>query len=202
MKPQNVLRSLALTGMFFSTNTIPGSAQGCEGNPANGEVVLQAPAPPDSSTKTSASAPPDKGGLMILKDWEFSGGQLTLPFKIRPNHDNHSFRLTTDVTIGGYIGAGKVLSKKHNYRLMIPLTAGLTFINLDNANTSLDLSEAGADVVPGISWSTGLILQLGDCNVGLVVGKDYASNVGDDWEYNGKWWWSFAIGYAFIGGGE
>lgn len=198
MKPRNIIHSLALTGMFFTASPLT-EAQDCEGKNTSGGAVLQTPATTDSTLKTKSAAQREPRKMMILNDWEFSGGQLTLPFKIRPNPDNHSFRLTTDVTIGGYIGASKTLSEKHHYRLLVPITAGLTFINLDNANTSLSLEEPGADVVPGITWSTGLILQLGNCNVGLVVGKDYASAVGDEWQYNGKWWWSFAIGYAFVG---
>lgn len=198
MKPQNLLCHLAFTGIFLSIDT-GASAQGCDGAHSKTDVVAQSTANVDSTAPAAAAGPAVPGKFMLLKDWEFNGGQLTLPFKIRPKPDNHSFRLTTDVTIGGYIGASKSLSKKHDYRLLIPITAGLTFINLDSNNTSLDLEGTSADVVPGITWSSGLILLLGDCNVGLVFGKDYASNVGDDWEYNGKWWWSFAIGYTFVG---
>jgi len=194
MKPQNFLRSLAFSGFFLHVDPSI-LAQNCE-TPQTPDAPGKAP---DSTTQAKTAAKPVATHNGFLKNWDFNGGQLTLPFKIRKAPEKHTFRLTTDVTIGGYIGANKVLSEKKNYRLLVPLTAGLTFINLENEQASLDLEPTAGDVVPGITWSSGLILQLGDCNVGLVFGKDYASGIGDDWQYNGKWWWSFAIGYAFTG---
>ena len=173
MKPQNLLYSILLSGL------LPGIGMRASGQDCG------------DSTRQQKS--------LIFSNLQLTGGQLTLPFKIRPNQENHAFRLTTDVTIGGFLGVSAPLSKKHNYRLTLPLTAGLTFVNLEEDNSSLDLEAASADVVPGITWSTGLILQLEHCNIGLVFGKDYASNVGDQWQYHGKWWWSFAIGYSFLG---
>ncbi|MBL7826635.1 MAG: hypothetical protein JNJ57_08400, partial [Saprospiraceae bacterium] len=72
-------------------------------------------------------------------------------------------------------------------------------INLNENNTTLTM-DAGQDmdVVPGITWSTGLIFQLEQYSIGLMVGKDYASNVGNQWEYHGKMWWSFGIGFVFL----
>lgn len=130
-----------------------------------------------------------------------TGGQLTIPFKIRPQKQNGTFRLTTDVTLGFYIGATKRLNEKKEYFLTVPLTAGLTFININSDNTTLDMtasSDDGADVVPGLTWSTGLILQLDQYNIGLIFGKDYASDVGNQWMYHRKWWWSFGLGFSFL----
>jgi hypothetical protein len=132
------------------------------------------------------------------KDFQITGGQLTLPFKIRPKAETNSFRLTTDVTVGAYIGLTKRLSVKKNYRLIIPLAAGLTFININDSNTSLDLALQEAEVVPGLSWSTGIILELEKYSLGLMFGKDYASEVGNQWKYHRKIWWSFGIGFTFF----
>ncbi|HNM26557.1 MAG TPA: hypothetical protein PKL15_14050 [Saprospiraceae bacterium] len=192
MKPQNFLRSLAFSGFFLHVDPSVFS-QNCETPPTPGKA-------PDSTKETHTAVRPTTSHNELLQNWDFNGGQLTLPFKIRKETEKHTFRLTTDVTIGGYIGAQKKLSEKRNYRLLVPLAAGLTFINLENDHSTLDLEQAAGDVVPGITWGSGLILQLGDCNIGLVFGKDYASGVGDDWQYNRKWWWSFAIGYSFTGG--
>ncbi|MBK8557226.1 MAG: hypothetical protein IPL65_16325 [Lewinellaceae bacterium] len=128
----------------------------------------------------------------------FTGGQLTLPFKIRPKAETNSFRLTTDVTLGGYFGITHVLPGKHENSLTIPMTAGLTFININNNNTSLDRGFEDAEVIPGITWSTGIILQLEHYNLGLMFGKDYASEIGDQWLYHNKLWWSFGIGFSFL----
>ena len=139
-----------------------------------------------------------QSGFWLFRHARVTGGQLTLPFKIRKIHERETFRLTTDVTMGGYVGYTRKLSVQGDYRLTIPLTAGLTFINLNDNNTSAARSETDAAVVPGLTWSTGLILQMDRYNIGLLCGKDYASEVGNDWEYHGKWWWSFAIGFVFL----
>lgn len=127
---------------------------------------------------------------------------MTIPFKIRPKAEHSTFRLTTDVTLGAYIGLSKRISEKKEYFMTVPLTAGLTFINISEDNTSLDLAmESGdsADVVPGLSWSSGIILQLESYNFGLIFGKDYAGEIGNQWMYHRKWWWSFGIGFSFVG---
>lgn len=139
---------------------------------------------------------PKKRG--VLSRLQFTGGQLTLPFKIRPKAETNSFRLTTDVTVGAYIGLTKHLDAKRNYQLIIPLAAGLTFINLNESNTTLDQSLQEAEVVPGLTWSTGIILQLEKYSLGLMFGKDYASEVGNQWDYHGRFWWSFGIGFTFF----
>lgn len=134
----------------------------------------------------------------LWKDTQLTGGQLTLPFKIRPKAETNSFRLTTDVTVGAFVGLTKRLSTKNEYRLIVPLAAGLTFININDGNTSLDLALQEAEVVPGLTWSTGIILELDKYSLGLMFGKDYASEVGNQWNYHRKIWWSFGIGFAFF----
>jgi|GEM_PF-1815859 len=131
------------------------------------------------------------------EDVQVTGGQLTLPFKIRPKAETQSFRLTTDVTVGAYIGLSKRLSAKKNYFLTIPFAAGLTFISLHDSNTTLSRDLDEAEVVPGITWCFGAILQLEQYSLGLMFGKDYASEIGNQWEYHGQMWWSFGIGFAF-----
>lgn len=136
----------------------------------------------------------------LWSDLEFTGGQLTLPFKIRPKADTRSFRLTTDVTVGGFVGVTKRLSQVKEVFLTIPLAAGLTFINLNDDNTFLDKAVQETEVVPGLTWSTGLILQLEKYSLGFMFGKDYASDVGNQWHYHGRTWWSFGIGFTFVRG--
>ncbi|MBK9335716.1 MAG: hypothetical protein IPM98_03665 [Lewinellaceae bacterium] len=164
---------------------------------------------PDSATAavvaTSTSATTAVSRKTKRSFWEgtvATGGQLTLPFKIRPKAETQSFRLTTDVTIGAYIGLSKRLSTQKNYSLTIPFAAGLTFINLNSNNTNLDLDIQEAEVVPGITWCFGAILQLEQYSLGLLFGKDYASEVGNLWAYHRRLWWSFRIGFSFVRGQE
>ena len=162
-------------------------------------------AEPDSTMVDLETADPapatQRARTKKAKPWhgmQFTGGQLTLPFKIRPKAETNSFRLTTDVTVGAFVGLTKRLSLQKEYRLIIPLAAGLTFININDSNTSLDLALQEAEVVPGLTWSTGIILELDKYSLGLMVGKDYASEVGNQWNYHRKIWWSFGIGFAFF----
>lgn len=134
----------------------------------------------------------------LWRNAQVTGGQITLPFKIRRQRENSTFRLTTDVTLGGYIGYTRRLSEKRDFYLTVPLTAGLTFINISDNNTTLDRSATDAEVVPGLSWSTGIVLQLDKYNIGLMFGKDYAGDVGNQWEHHGKLWWSFGVGFVFL----
>lgn len=127
-----------------------------------------------------------------------TGGQLTLPFKIRKSVENNTFQLTTDVTLGAYIGLTHRFRRYDAYACTVPFSAGLSFINLNDQNTTDLDEEAAPALVPGLTWSTGIIFQLEKYNLGLLVGKDYASEVGDQWAFHNKWWWSFAIGFAFF----
>lgn len=163
-------------------------------------ISAQDTTPEGSPCKDSVVVPVEalQSGFWLFRHARVTGGQLTLPFKIRKISENHTFRLTTDVTVGGFVGYTRRLSVKGDYRMTIPLTAGLTFININDHNTSADRSESDPAVVPGLTWSTGIILQMEKYNVGLLCGKDYASEIGDQWEYHGKWWCSFAIGFVFI----
>jgi hypothetical protein len=132
------------------------------------------------------------------KNYNFSSGVMTIPFKLRPKIDSTEFNVTTDVTLGGYFGLTKrISSNKRNY-ITIPATLGLSYINISNNNTSNLNKDNAIGVVPGITWCSGIIFQLEDFNIGFVFGTDYASGVGKKWIYNGRMWYSFAIGYNFL----
>ncbi|MFM8484831.1 MAG: hypothetical protein ACKOCH_00730 [Bacteroidota bacterium] len=145
------------------------------------------------STKTVAQSG-ERG--WFRKHARFTGGQITLPFKIREDREKHTFRLTTDVTLGGYVGCTLQLNEG-KCSVTVPATAGLTFINAGNNTTTVDRTT-DAEVIPGLTWSTGLVIQLEQYSLGLMIGKDYASEIGNDWEYHGKLWWSFGIGFVFL----
>lgn len=131
------------------------------------------------------------------RNYKITTGLLTIPFKLRPEQDDKNFTMTTDVTIGPYVGLTKRISKRNPYYLTLPATLGLSFININDNTTSNVQSDPNIGVVPGYTWSAGLILQLNKFDIGFVFGQDFASDVGDDWIYQGKTWYSFAIGYSF-----
>ena len=153
-------------------------------------------AQPDSSTVNTKTATKTAEKGWLRTHASFTGGQITLPFKIREDCDRHTFRLTTDVTLGGYVGCTMHLNEGR-CSVTVPATAGLTFINVGNNTTTVDRST-DAEVVPGLTWSTGLVIQLEQYSLGLMIGKDYASEIGNEWEYHGKLWWSFGIGFVFL----
>ena len=133
-----------------------------------------------------------------IRNYNFSFGVLTVPFKLRPSLDSISSNITTDITLGPYLGITKRLAPRKRFYMTLPLNLGLTYININDNNTSSLPDDNNVNVVPGISWSTGLIFQLEDFNIGFVLGQDFASGIGNDWIYNKEPWYSFAIGYNFL----
>ncbi|GAB3219632.1 hypothetical protein J0A67_04810 [Algoriphagus aestuariicola] len=127
-----------------------------------------------------------------------ASGFMTVPFKLRPTQDSVNFNMTTDITLGAYIGVKKRISRQGNNFIVMPVTLGLSYINVGNSETSNVNVDNNSSVVPGWTWSTGLVFDLNGFNVGIVLGQDFASGVGDDWLYNKKIWYSFSIGYSFF----
>lgn len=132
------------------------------------------------------------------RNYKITTGLLNIPFKLRPSIDSMNFNFTTDVTLGPYIGLTKRISKRDPYYITFPATLGLSFINITSNNTSTRLENDDIGVVPGVSWSTGLILNFDHFTLGVVLGEDFAGGVGVDWVYQGETWYSFAIGYSFL----
>jgi hypothetical protein len=134
-----------------------------------------------------------------LRNYQFTTGQLTLPFKLRPKLDNKKFQMTTDVTIGAYGGIRKRLSARSPTYLTVPFVLGLSLINVnDNTTVNTGTADFKSGITPGWTWATGLVFQLNKFNAGLVLGRDYASGYAEDWIYHNKTWYSFAIGYSFV----
>lgn len=129
---------------------------------------------------------------------KLASGFMTVPFKLRPKQDSVNFNMTTDITLGAYIGVKKRVSRKTNNFIVIPATLGLSYINIGNSETSNVNTKDNSSVIPGWTWSSGIVFDLNGFNVGLVFGQDFASGVGDNWLYNKKMWYSFSIGYSFF----
>jgi hypothetical protein len=138
--------------------------------------------------------------------WRYStkmaSGFMTIPFKLRPAQDSVNFNMTTDITLGAYIGIKKRISRQGNNFIVLPVTLGLSYINVGNNETSNVNTENNSSVVPGWTWSTGIVFDLNGFNIGFVLGQDFASGIGQDWLYNKKLWYSFSIGYSFFSKSE
>lgn len=133
---------------------------------------------------------------------KLASGFMSIPFKLRPKQDTVNFNMTTDITLGAYIGIKKRISRQGNNFIVLPATLGLSYINVGNSETSNVNTENNSSVVPGWTWSTGLVFDLNGFNIGFVLGQDFASGVGQDWLYNKKLWYSFSIGYSFFSKSE
>lgn len=133
-------------------------------------------------------------------EWRYAtqraSGFMTIPFKLRPKQDTVKFQMTTDVTLGTYIGFKKRISRQEKNFIVIPATLGLSFINVNSNVTSNKQTQNS--MVPGITASTGIVFDLNGFNIGFVLGRDFASSVGSDWIYHNKTWYSFAVGYSFF----
>lgn len=129
---------------------------------------------------------------------KIASGFMTIPFKLRPKQDSVNFTMTTDITLGAYLGVKKRISRRSNYFVVLPATLGLSYINVANNETSNVNTEGSSGIVPGWTWSSGLVFDFDGFNVGVVFGQDFASGVGEDWLYNGNLWYSFSIGYSFF----
>lgn len=128
------------------------------------------------------------------------GANISLPFKLRPETNGQNIKITPDLTLGGYLGIKWRISKTKPFYLTAPIvTLGLATLSInDNSNTATP--SKGDGTVLGITGSTGLVFQLDDFQFGFMLGRDRAAGeIGKDWIYNNKTWYSFSIGYSFLG---
>ena len=142
-----------------------------------------------------------KDKLNILhkqKNGSLVTGTLLAPIKIRPEKkidDTNTipWELSTDISLGQYIGYRFPLSKTNPYYLTVPtFTLGTSLLSINSSNTT---PESDSSTTLGLTWSTGIILDLNGFNVGLLLGKDYApGQAGRDWIYNKETWFSIGFG--------
>ncbi|MEX0968402.1 MAG: hypothetical protein WD077_14300 [Bacteroidia bacterium] len=128
------------------------------------------------------------------------GANLSLPFKLRPKLSDHNIKITPDLTLGGYIGIKYRLSHTEPYYLSFPLvTLGLATLSITDENNPASPNK-GDGTVLGITASWGGVFQFDDFQFGLMMGWDRAAGeIGSAWIYNDIPWYSFSIGYSFIG---
>ncbi len=128
------------------------------------------------------------------------GANISLPFKLRPKTDGQNIKITPEIMLGGYLGAKWRISRKEPFYLSLPIvTLGLATLNV-NDNNNPSNPDKGDGTVLGFTGTWGGVFQLNDFQFGFVMGWDRAAGeIGKDWIYNGKPWYSFSIGYTFIG---
>jgi hypothetical protein len=127
-------------------------------------------------------------------------GVLSLPLKIRPINGLSRFQMSTDLTVGPYLGLTMRMSKYSRIYCTVPVSLGLTLVNIFTNEIGVSGSpDPKMGVVPGVTIASGITFQWVDrkTSVGVFGGWDFASGDGS-WAYNGKFWYSLGIGYSFL----
>ncbi len=130
------------------------------------------------------------------------GASLSLPFKIRPSIDTLNMKITPELAIGGYLGLRQRLDRYKAIYLYLPVvTAGVTTIGINSNNTineqKVDGNEDG--LIFARTFSVGSFIEFNKFQIGAVIGWDKAGGeIGKNWRYNDRLWYSFSIGYNFL----
>ncbi len=127
-----------------------------------------------------------------VKTSSLVSGTLLAPIKIRPSIEETPWDLSTDISLGQYLGYRILISQTNPYYITFPiLTLGTSLLSIDSSNTT---PEANSTTL-GLTWSTGIILELDGFTLGFILGKDYApGQAGKNWIYNEKVWFSVGFG--------
>ncbi|SMG07933.1 hypothetical protein SAMN05661096_00095 [Marivirga sericea] len=131
------------------------------------------------------------------KNASLVSGTLLAPIKIRPeeeiNGETVPWELSTDLTLGQYIGFRLPISKTNAYYLTVPtVTLGTSLLSINSSNTN---PETETSTTLGLTWSLGVLIDLNGFNIGMMLGRDYApGSAGKDWIYNEKTWFSLGFG--------
>lgn len=132
-------------------------------------------------------------------DW---GASLTIPFKIRPTIDDINMKITPELSLGGFFGMKKRLSRYKPHFWYIPIiTAGVTIIgvNKDNIIVEQDVSNVKDGLIFARTISAGTVIELDGFQMGFVFGWDKpGGEIAKDWIYNDRLWYSFTIGFDFL----
>lgn len=142
------------------------------------------------------------------KVWQqgLSWSTLILPIKYRPdtelNGTKYERAFTTDISIGPFFGYKFKTGKFYDQYVKIGAFAGPSLISFPTTvtpnNGSIEQSNVTNDNLIGFSFGWGIVYQFNKLQIGIVNGKDYLGGErSKEWQYDGKNWFSFAIGYKF-----
>ncbi|WP_298505079.1 hypothetical protein [uncultured Maribacter sp.] len=128
------------------------------------------------------------------------GAQLSVPFKLRPKINDDNMRITPEFQLGGFMSLKTRIDRKRGRFLHLPLiTAGVSGLGVNSDNKIDESTTTGEGLVMGTTFTVGSAIELGDFQIGLMMGWDKAGGeVGKDWQYNGRPWYSFGIGFSFL----
>jgi len=166
----------------------------------------------DSKTETSSTL--YKVKLTDMKSynkiWQqgMSWSTLILPIKYRPaaelNGTKFEKTFSTDLSIGPFLGYKFKTGKSYNQFFQIGAFAGPTLIQFPSTvvpnNGQTNQNNITNDNLIGFTYGWGAVFQFDKLQIGLIKGVDQlGGEKSKQWQYDGKSWWSFAIGYKFLG---
>jgi hypothetical protein len=141
------------------------------------------------------------------KIWQqgLSWSTLVLPIKYRPsvkfNGTEYERVFSTDLSVGPFIGYKFKVGNDYNKFMQVGGFAGPTLIQFPdevkpNNGTNENITN---DNLFGFTYGYGAALQIQSLQIGLIRGKDMLGGQrAKEWPYDGKQWWSFAIGFKFL----
>ncbi|RAJ94240.1 hypothetical protein LX87_04125 [Larkinella arboricola] len=140
-------------------------------------------------------------GTKVEKQVHLIAIPLLHPFKLRGRTSlglgNEELKptLTTDFTVGYSFGVRLRMGNylRSNFFTLIPWGFGIGNTKYFNAKDLINKVDAAA-----VTYRThGILFTLKKVNLGAFAGKDAMIYSQKDWAYQGKWWFSFGVGYQF-----
>lgn len=128
------------------------------------------------------------------------GAQISVPFKIRFQIEGQPLRLTPELSLGGFVG-GRIRLKKYDPVYWYPIVGsfGAAVVGINQNNTIDESTIDGDSKVFALYGALGSVVRFGDFQLGFMGGMDWVTgDLGEDWVYQGKPWFSAAIGFNFL----
>ncbi len=135
----------------------------------------------------------------VILSEKIVGTPLVFPYKLRLQDKGDGATITTDFTVGYTFGLRLKTSKipyKQNFFTIIPYGFGLGSTKYFYQKNDGTYSEK-KDGVAITYYTGGLLWTISKVNIGLFAGKDAMIDRQNNWAYQGKWWFSFGLGYKF-----
>lgn len=126
-----------------------------------------------------------------------TGATIATPFKFRPKIRDKNYIFTPELSLGPFIGANFRMDKRLPIFFNAIASAGINSINIQD---NVQIEKDGKDgLALGFYGSIGAVIQVNDFQIGALYGYDFVSGeMGKNWLYNEKPWFSFSIGFNFL----
>ena len=136
-----------------------------------------------------------KASTVKKSDIDLVVGTVITPIKLRYN----PFDFSKDISIGTTFGVKYTLNQEKQAAVDCLIGVGISSVSVDSFATH-GRTIKNVDLLAFTS-SIGIVLELGNAQVGVFLGFDFISNenkIKYDWIYQGKPWVSFGIGFSMF----